>query len=113
MLVFHLNDASVEDTDMHFALRAKGARDAALKAWAASCYSPVAEVEANGADDMENLEIAFERTNHIMCDWRENEGVKALATRCRSTSVGDIVKIGHALYLCSPIGWTKLENANV
>lgn len=64
-------------------------------------YELVAEV------DTDSLEVAFERTNTIMCAWWENEGVKALK-ETRSTSVGDVVEINGQRWLCDMVGWREI-----
>lgn len=48
-------------------------------------FEPVAIVAS------EDLDLAFEKTNHIDHAWRENAEVEALSDRCRSTSVGDVI----------------------
>jgi hypothetical protein len=43
--------------------------------------------------DTADLDVAYERTNHIDQPWWENKGVLALGERChRSTSVGDVME---------------------
>jgi hypothetical protein len=39
----------------------------------------------------DDLDVAFEKTNTINKYWWENEGVEALVTKTRSTSVGDVM----------------------
>jgi len=57
-------------------------------------YFKVAEVEIATDDMMLAAEGAFEATNHIDHNWKENPEVKwSTVTDCRSTSVGDVMMI--------------------
>jgi hypothetical protein len=52
------------------------------------------------------LEIAYEQTNTINDVWWKNPNVKKLVDRdCRSTSVGDIVRIDVCYYIVKMVGW--------
>lgn len=64
-------------------------------------YELVAKVQAT------DLEKAFELTNHIDCEWWDNEGVE-LVKKSRSTSVGDVVQMGEELFLCANVGWVSI-----
>lgn len=66
-------------------------------------YTKVAEVASN------DLEEAFELTNHIDSSWQENKGVKAFTDRARSTSVGDLCVRGDEVFVVSAIGFEKLS----
>ena len=74
-------------------------------------YAKVAEVEVPGTAE-ENLEVVFRLTNHVDHDWTKNDFVIPFGNQHRSTSVGDIVvtETGDR-YICQPLGWKKLENA--
>jgi hypothetical protein len=78
------------------------------------CASSVAELIMKGLYqkvaivETENLDKAFELTNHIDCDWRENKGVTALKLMNRSSSVGDIFVLNNEAYLIESIGFEKL-----
>lgn len=65
-------------------------------------YELVAEV------DTDNIDKAFELTNHIHCEWWENEGVK-LVKKSRSTSVGDVIEINREWFVCENVGWRKFH----
>lgn len=63
-------------------------------------YVLVAEVETD------DLERAYELTNHTDEDWTLNSEVRAFAPSCRSTSVGDmIVTPDDEAYLVLPVGF--------
>jgi len=67
-------------------------------------------VEDTG-DITNHLEKAYSKTQHIGEDWRDNEGFHFLPARpvlVRSTSIGDIMQVGDALYIVEPIGYSKL-----
>lgn len=67
-------------------------------------YEHVATVNGN------NLEVAFELTNHIDHDWTTNKGVKAHKQPCRSTSVGDVVVLAEGtVWRCSFHGWEQID----
>lgn len=59
--------------------------------------------------DSDDLDVAFEKTNHIDRSWMENEGVTAHGTRQRSTSVGDVLEVNGKLYAVSGVGFTALN----
>ena len=69
-------------------------------------YKMVAVVEADDIDG------AFQDTNHIVSDWQDSESVICLFGKAnnRSTSVGDIVvdMDTQERYLCASFGWSKI-----
>lgn len=60
--------------------------------------------------DCDDLSTAYERTNSIDSHWIENEGVKVFAAedRCRSTSVGDVMRLNGRVHMVGMIGFTDL-----
>jgi len=58
--------------------------------------------------DTQDLEEAYMKTNHMEQSWTENEGVKALVERTRSTSVGDIIMKADGMYIVASHGFDKL-----
>lgn len=75
-------------------------------------YVKVAEVFLGNATVEANLEDVFRLTNHIDRDWTGNPEIQAEGKEHRSTSVGDIVVTDTGdKYICQPLGWEKLENA--
>jgi hypothetical protein len=65
-------------------------------------YELVAKVDTN------SVEKAYELTNHIDCEWWENEGVE-LVKQSRSTSVGDVIEIEGKLHRCEMMGWKEIQ----
>ncbi len=65
-------------------------------------YELVAEVASD------NLEVVYEKTNHIHCAWWENDDV-TLVKESRSTSVGDVAEQGGKLFLCAMMGWKEVK----
>ena len=63
----------------------------------------VAEVDTN------DLEKAFELTNHITSDWTQNEGVTPHVSRPRSTSAGDIMEKDGEQFLVAACGYKKIK----
>lgn len=61
-------------------------------------YELVAEV---ASDD---LEVVYEKTNHIDRPWWENAGVTCVK-QSRSTSVGDVAEVSGKRFLCANFGW--------
>ena len=63
-------------------------------------------------DDMKSidaLEKAFQLTNHIDVPWWDNEEVTRTTQKdCRSTSTGDIVRIGTKSWRVLGIGWEEI-----
>lgn len=67
-------------------------------------YQKVADVFTD------DLELAFEKTNHINKSWQENKDVHALTGKARSTSVGDLFIKDNEVFLVSSIGFEKMPN---
>lgn len=68
-------------------------------------YEDVATIDTNDMDE------AYMKSQHLQQSWTENEGVEMLVERVRSTSVGDILKVGGVagdLYVVVPSGFEKL-----
>lgn len=56
-------------------------------------FTHVADVQVDPDKDVyEKLDICFEKTNHIDRSWTQNENVRPLVQRARSTSVGDVIE---------------------
>lgn len=69
-------------------------------------FRAVAEVETA------ELEEAFRLTNHLEVDWRENPGVTPLvSSRCRSTSVGDVLERDGEFFAVASVGFRRIERA--
>lgn len=62
----------------------------------------VAEVSIN------DLETAFELTNHIEHNWTHNKGVTPLVSEPRSTSVGDVLEIEKKFYIVAASGFEEI-----
>lgn len=67
-------------------------------------YHKVAEVKT--AD----LEVAFEKTNHIDKAWQENTEVTSFTEKARSTSVGDICIKGDEVFVVSGVGFEQIPS---
>lgn len=65
-------------------------------------YQKVADVFTD------NLDVAFEKTNHIDKSWQENEEVNAVVSKARSTSVGDLMVRDEEVFVVSSIGFEKM-----
>jgi len=66
------------------------------------------EFELVARVDTDNLDKAFELTNHIDCEWWDNEGVE-LVKESRSTSVGDVIEVNREWFRCGMVGWVKFH----
>lgn len=71
--------------------------------WLKGTLTPVAEVDTDDADE------AFQLTNHIDSSWLENEKVKPLVEKARSTSVGDVLVTGKKTLVCEAVGWREMK----
>ena len=82
----------------------RGNKEAVIKSLLHGEYIVVAVVDTDSKD------VAYEKTNHITSDWRENESVTAIpGVRARSTSVGDIMETESGeIYVVSHVGFTPL-----
>jgi hypothetical protein len=69
------------------------------------CYVKVAKVDTN------DLDVAFELTNHLHQSWALNHGVTPLAVMPqRSTSVGDVLELSSGkLFVVASFGFLELE----
>lgn len=56
----------------------------------------------------ENLNVAFEKTNHISQAWWENAGVRCMK-EARSTSMGDVMEADGRLFRCEAVGWKEIS----
>lgn len=70
---------------------------------AMSLYSLVATVNTNDLDE------AFELTNHLDKNWSENDKVDAVSSSVRSTMVGDLMEIDEEFYIVLALGFKKLS----
>lgn len=68
-------------------------------------YELVAEVETD------DLDKAFELTNHISRDWRTNASLRAMPAARRSTSVGDLLEKDGRKYLVAMFGFKEIGDA--
>jgi len=57
--------------------------------------------------DTDDLDVAFELTNHISNEWWLNEDVQCVK-QGRSTSVGDVLELNNKLYRCEMAGWSEI-----
>jgi len=55
-----------------------------------SDFKQVAWVIVGAADEDEALSHAWQQTNHVDRAWQDNDGVKSLARKARSSAVGDV-----------------------
>jgi hypothetical protein len=79
--------------------------DDALRAFNSSGYEFVGYVKT------EDLNVAYQLTNHIDHDWTENEDVSApVHSEPRSTSVGDILVSDTKVFIVARMGFEILDN---
>jgi len=77
----------------------------------AEAYQKVAVIQLVAGPVEDGLEECFVRTNSIDAPWFEsNDPILRLKTRTRSTSVGDIVRVGGHTYYCASVGWIKVSD---
>lgn len=103
------SDADPRYLDARMGMRDDGSQEEAARSLKEDgFYDLVAEV------DTEDLETAWELTNHIDESWTENKGVKAKAEEARSSSPGDIFETeGGDLFVCASVGFRKIEEKAV
>lgn len=80
----------------------------ALAGWALKglVLQPVAKVDGNALDQ------AWTLTNHIDHSWTENSGLQVLGHgRWRSSSVGDVMRMGAEVYVVGPVGFEHVGSA--
>lgn len=71
-------------------------------------YTPVATVTCNTTSIVQALRIAFDSTNHIDCDWYENDNVTMLIPtpyQARSSMVGDIFEVNGRHHMVRSVGY--------
>jgi len=72
-------------------------------------YTLVAMIDQGSLAHRQALDHAFAMTQNIDQSWTRNEGVRAMGTRHRSTSPGDIVVLDDGnLYRCALNGWSHI-----
>jgi len=59
--------------------------------------------------ETDDVETAYELTNHISRPWWENPGVERVGPETRSTSTGDVVVVGDRGFKCESCGWSEFE----
>jgi hypothetical protein len=89
---------------MDYPLEGVYTKEDAAKAFMLGQYELVAMTRSNDLDD------AFELTQHIHESWTENEGVTPLKHRPRSTSVGDIIVNSEGAHIVAPVGFHPLSD---
>lgn len=57
----------------------------------------------------DDVETAYELTNHVQRPWWENDGVERVGPETRSTSTGDVVVIGNIAFKCESCGWSESD----
>jgi hypothetical protein len=74
-----------------------------LEAFNEGKHHLVAEVQTD------NLEIAYQQTNHITRPWYQNPDVTDHSSqRGRSTSIGDVLEHDGEMWLVAPVGFERL-----
>lgn len=72
-------------------------------------YELVASVECGDMPEMQALNHSFKVTNSIDSYWGDaKDGVTVFATRCRSTSVGDILMYRGKTYAVARFGFNSI-----
>jgi len=70
-----------------------------------STFTHVADVDTN------DLNVAYEKTNHWERSWQENAEVTPKNEKARSTSVGDVLVVeGPVVYVVASIGFQLLTS---
>lgn len=62
-------------------------------------YEHVADVDSN------NMDRAYQLTNHINQSWTLNDDVEAIKEKVRSTSVGDLLFTEDGIYVVATFGF--------
>ncbi len=107
VVVLHLTEIPELARDVYRSVRF-GDAEPVKQAMEAGAYRKVATVSVpDGTGEIDALERAFERTNHIDSSWTENAGVTAEPGNHRSTSVGDLAQIGDKTFIVSGVGWEE------
>ena len=70
-------------------------------------YRLVAELEIPEMPLSEAMDFVFQLTNHIDSDWTKGNQVVRAQKPCRSTSVGDVIRLENDpnYWLCCNVGW--------
>lgn len=106
VFVYHLTDSEDEESRKVLRNIRFGDLEPVGPVFEKGGYHKVATVVTKDlADEIDALEIAFERTNHIDSSWTENSDVIAESGRHRSTSVGDIAVVNGKVYVARSMGW--------
>lgn len=71
--------------------------------WKAGDYEHVGSVEGD------DLDVAFEKTNHIDQPWTQNAGVSFKKLDVRSSSVGDVFEREGKFYVVAGCGFQEVE----
>lgn len=99
--VYHANE-NIDRESFSYGRDKTYSRASALLMLAAGNYSLVAEV------DTDDLDVAYQKTNHIDSTWTDNDLVTAIGYEHRSSHIGDIFELGDDLYVIASIGFDKI-----
>lgn len=114
--VQQLNWEAAEAINRHARLDLTGgfvpATDARNVRMLGAAYDTVAVLEIDDSESItEALETIFRLTNSIDAAWYESADERFVSKRpARSTSVGDVIRVGEELFLCAPMGFRNLES---
>lgn len=70
----------------------------------------VAEVEVESVGTRA-LDEAYKLTQNIHDSWTKNASVQTDRERCRSTHIGDVLRVNGKLYVCALVGWEEVVSA--
>lgn len=63
--------------------------------------------------DTDDLDLAYQLTNHIDQPWTQNSGVTALTDRPRSTMIGDIIINSDGAFVVAGVGFESLGRSDI
>lgn len=115
--VWHINESrllgeidSWDQADPRYLDARMGMRDDGRQERAATELKKEGFYDLVALVDTDDLDVAWESTNHIDDSWTKNRGVQAQTENPRSSSPGDIFeKDTGESFVCASIGFRKLD----
>ncbi|MFA5025034.1 MAG: hypothetical protein WC503_00805 [Candidatus Shapirobacteria bacterium] len=78
--------------------------------WGTEVKPEIVDLKWVATVDTDDLNAAFEKTNHIDCAWEYNEEVSSCLIKQRSTSCGDVLIHGDKAYVVAAVGFVEIDN---
>ena len=107
--VFHFHWDAPIPQDQMYDIISSGKVESVIRAFLDNHYDRAADVlvDKDSRDNM--LNDIYEMTNTISQPWTKNKGIIRHASKCRSTSIGDLIFIDGPYHVVKRFGFTDIH----